>query len=67
MQLRDGLLQLDEHLVTVLDVVDRLTKLVLVTFDLEFEKKIVTSLKCPFVNVFATVLVKYIGSQPGVR
>ena len=35
MQLRDGLLQLDEHLVAVLDVVDRLTKLVLVALDLE--------------------------------
>ena len=34
-QLRDGLLQVDEHLVPVLDVADRLPELVLVAFDLE--------------------------------
>jgi hypothetical protein len=34
-QLGDGLLQLDEHLVAVLDVVDRLPELVLVAFDLK--------------------------------
>jgi hypothetical protein len=34
-QLRDGLFELDEHLVAVLDVVDRLTELILVSFDLK--------------------------------
>jgi hypothetical protein len=34
-QLRDRLLQVDEHLVAVLDVVDRLTELVLVALNLE--------------------------------
>ncbi len=34
-QLRDRLLEVDEHLVAVLDVVDRLAELVLIALDLE--------------------------------
>ena len=50
MQLRDGLLQVDEELMTVLDVVDRLTELVLVALDLKWNAADIESMWPHLVN-----------------